>query len=353
MKYSNEEIWDTPKVLRHNDVIKNIIEGKQPVPTHIELEIVNICNQRCIFCYYHGKPRHEYLQNADKFNKYIFPTDRLLELIDEFKELGVKAITFTGGGEQLLHPDIERVLGRIIENEIEFGITTNLSIVLTDSLLVKLMKAAWIRCSLNSTTRPGYNKIHNPKDKQTFERVLANIRALRYGPTLNISFVVCDENEGEIYHSALLAKYLGVTSISFRPDVAFRRDGKNTYTEKVIQQLKTAKKLDTDNFKVYTGFDRVEDCDRVTEDLLCYYSRHTAFISANGSVYPCCMAECDTKYIYGNISNKSFKEFWYSKEAIDNYKKLNMKTCLICRHYNDNKVLKLLYNEEDKVNNFV
>jgi len=100
---------------------------------------------------------------------------------------------------------------------------------------------------------------------------------------------------------------------------------------------------------VYTANESVD----INTNLLCYYSNHTAYIDSCGDVYPCCVAKYDKKFIYGNIMNQHFKDFWDSDKRKENYKKINMRFCPPCIHYIDNSILELLYNNDKISNKFI
>jgi radical SAM protein with 4Fe4S-binding SPASM domain len=228
----------------------------------------------------------------------------------------------------------------------EFGITTNLNVKISDNDLDILSRASWIRCSLNATDKKIYNKIHKPINGG-LNQVLDNIGLL---PNINISYVIVNENVEDIVKTTKLVKDLGVNSIFFRLEMTFNDKMRNSnYLYKVKSKLREVKKLESNSFKIYSIHDNI----KINDDLMCYYSNHTAYIDAYGDVYPCCVTKCDKKYIYGNIMNKHFKEFWYQDKRMKNYKKLNMKTCPPCIHYTDNSILDLLYNDDKIHNNFI
>ena len=67
--------------------------------------------------------------------------EKILEIIQDFKSIGVKAVTFSGG-EPLLYPYIEEIM----EAGIELSIITNGSL-LTGKKVELLSKAKWVRIS--------------------------------------------------------------------------------------------------------------------------------------------------------------------------------------------------------------
>src|SRR5712691_5216075 len=70
------------------------------------------CNLACEYC-------NEY----DDFSKPV-PTDVMFRRIDKLAELGTSVITISGG-EPLLHPELDDVIGRIRNNGMVAGLITN------------------------------------------------------------------------------------------------------------------------------------------------------------------------------------------------------------------------------------
>lgn len=346
-----EKIWKEPQILKHRDIIKSIISDEIPIPIpiHVEIEATERCNHACCFCHCHTIKDSVY-KNTNFDGKKIFPTSRLISLIDELKDIGTKAISFTGAGEPLLHPDIFKVFEKIIESGIEFGVTTNLSKDLSDSEIDILSKASWIRCSIDAGTNSIYKKVHGTNN--SIEVPLRNIKRIYNNKDrnclINISFVVCDENKYDILEATLLSKKLGANSISFRPNYDYnRRSYHNKYDNLIMSQLREAKQEEIDIFKVDEGHKRLTELDKLNDSTLCYYSNHVPFIKADGGVYPCCITEYIKGYCYGNIMNMDFRKFWESEDRRNNYKKINMKNCPPCRHNINNKILSLLYSKDD------
>ena len=82
------------KTLTHESHIKSILNGNRPFPLHLEIDLTNACNHRCEFCVW-----SELLSK----DKSTLPFDLVIKVLGNIKDLGTKAITWTGGGEPLLH----------------------------------------------------------------------------------------------------------------------------------------------------------------------------------------------------------------------------------------------------------
>ncbi len=92
---------------------KKSIENK--VPLKVDIEITNMCNLKCKYCYVDfNKPID--IKNID-YKKTI-------ELLDELKEMGTLFITITGG-EPTLHPHFKDILKHALKNKFYVRILTN------------------------------------------------------------------------------------------------------------------------------------------------------------------------------------------------------------------------------------
>jgi radical SAM protein with 4Fe4S-binding SPASM domain len=349
-KYLNEDIWKNPKILKHKD----ILDDKRAL-INVEIELSKVCNHRCVFCHPHGEKLKNIYTNQDTEGNKFFPSKRLFSLIDELREVGAKSVSLPGYGEPLLHTDIFDVIEKLHGYGIDIGLTTNLSKELTDDEIKSLKLLSWIRCSINGSNSSIHQKVHNPIDKNSFTNVIDNLKRLRQNKDLliDISFLICEENKDDIIGIYNLAKKMKVNSLSYRPGlIGFnRRDIAYDITTKY--RLDKVKLINKGKISISTGENRFNDCSVINEDIKCYISKYSLFITTNGDIFPCCITQCDTKYKYDNIMDKSFVDFWNSETQKEHYNSINMRTCPLCRHTTDNMLLKLMYNEDGLVNNFI
>lgn len=344
------KMWEQLKILSHHNCIKNILDHKSSIPIHIEIEPMEACNHKCIFCHWYNSSRRKQFKNLDFKGNRTFNKKRLLKLIDELDEIGTKAISFTGAGEPLLYPHMAEILDTIYAKKINFGITSNLNMRLSGDLIKSLSHASWIRCSIDAGTNNKYKLMHNANRdiKETFK----NIEILSSLVPVNISYVITSDNVDEILLATKYMKYLETNSISFRPDTIFNRTkNMRAYNNEVIDILQEAEKYSDDRFSVYINLDRLNEGNYIDKQLFCYYSNHSIYIAVNGDAYPCCMTRYNKRYVIGNIMDTSFIDFWNSDIRKQNYLKLNMKDCPSCRHTNDNLALEKLY--KGKIDNFI
>jgi len=133
------------KLLKHLDILKGLQEGKVN-PIMIHLAITNVCNLNCSFCCF---------KNRNKKDKLSIK--QVIKVLDSFKLLGVKALEITGGGEPLLHPNINEIIDYAFSVGYKIGICSNGK----DLEKVKLEnwnKVEWIRLGMY-----GFDQDYIPK----------------------------------------------------------------------------------------------------------------------------------------------------------------------------------------------
>ena len=91
-KYSNL------KIFHYQEKLDNLTLNTQEIkpPLHIRIKPTNVCNHNCWYCAY----KVDYLQlGQDMVERDYILEDKMMEIINDCAEMGVKAITFSGGGE--------------------------------------------------------------------------------------------------------------------------------------------------------------------------------------------------------------------------------------------------------------
>ena len=113
------------KVREFRMVAKGFASTRHPLLVHIIP--IRRCNLSCTYC-----------NEFDDFSKPV-PLDEMFRRIDRLGEMGTAIITISGG-EPLLHPELDAVIGRIRKNGIMAGMITN-GYLLTADRIEKLNRA--------------------------------------------------------------------------------------------------------------------------------------------------------------------------------------------------------------------
>jgi MoaA/NifB/PqqE/SkfB family radical SAM enzyme len=117
-------------------ILKAIASTDHPLLAH--LIPIRRCNLSCTYC-------NEY----DDHSKPV-PTEQMLRRVDRLGELGTSVVTISGG-EPLLHPDLDDIIGQMVKRRIVSGLITN-GYLLTADRIQRLNRAGleWLQISIDN-----------------------------------------------------------------------------------------------------------------------------------------------------------------------------------------------------------
>jgi len=247
------------------------------VPTHLDLEVTNRCNLKCIMCFHSLAP--------DKLKPFgDMDINLYKKLIDEFSEKGGCSLKLMHRGEPLLHPDIvEMVRYAKDKGLIEVMFNTNATL-LSPEMSKNLIEAGLDKliCSVDGCTKEVYESV---RVGANFETVLQNIKDLQRikkelnseTPKLRIQMVDTPKNHDQIED---YIKFWG----EFADDIAVEK--MNDWTFKESQ----------DEIMECKGFD-------------CPMNYQRMIVWWDGRVVMCC-GNLYGKLIYGNLTSDTIEEVW-------------------------------------------
>lgn len=342
--------YSSLKAAWHLDKISELREGKQVVPSQVQLIISDLCNQNCHFCSYRselGFSSEEFGEDTGKGftmnpNRKI-PTDKVIEILDDCANLGVKAIQFTGGGEPTVHPDHLKIFSHAQGLGLKTGLVTN-GVLLKPHPVYEKMD--WIRVSLDAGTPESYKNI---RENDSFTKVVNKLDWIAKLPgVIGIGFVVTKENYKEITQCCQIAKDKGIAYV--RLSAMFSSDGFSHYDEihgLIMEEINKSMRLKTDSFDVINLYtNRIEDLQIGKPDYeFCGYQQFNVYIGGNQKVYRCCTTAYTHHGEIGDLTNQSFEEWFYSgykKGKIDNFL---ASSCHHCQFNDKNKVINYLLSE--------
>lgn len=322
-------------------------------PIHIEIDPTSTCQQNCLRC--------SYKQDIDGRRDYIIhregvslPYLRFKELISEFKELGMKAITLSGGGEPLMYPHIKDIIQDIFSADLQLGIISNLAVKVDTELL---SHSVWIRVSLDAAVMETYNLLHRPSNRKAFDLVLENIRHLsnyRKSLDLGINYLIQPENYKEVYSAALLAKDLGASYIRFVPAIATDVIDYDDLFPKIEKKLQKSLYLIDEKFHVFIIRERLDSlADKRKTYSFCYKQQIHPLLGADGNIYPCCLLKYYPKHVLGSIYHESFKSVWDGETRKAWLNALNVHKCPPCWFDKTNEFIEYMLIDNPKHVDFV
>ena len=350
------------KIVHFPGKLRSFHEGKITAPIYVRVKPINVCNHACSWCVYKADRKQSARSNApegklmpsiksnmhlDMVEKDIIPTAKMLEVLDDFKAMGVRAATFSGGGEPLLHRDIETFMQRCLNFGIDLSIITNGQLLSEEKAKI-LSFAKWVRVSMDYTN--GAQMAHTRVIPESyFDAVMANIQAFarikQPDCDLGVNYIVHRDNSENLVPFARQLFEIGVENVRFSPMwcpelVAYHTPIKDRVEAQLreIQGWVESHFGDDGRVRVNTTYDLHNPAHSpVRAYKRCYFMQTVPVVAADQRVYACHNKAYDVTGCIGSIKDRSFRDLWFSEEARAFFEKLNPQCD--CRHQcaNDSK----------------
>jgi MoaA/NifB/PqqE/SkfB family radical SAM enzyme len=285
--YSNMKIFHYPEKLNSLSALSEEILP----PLHIRLKPTNICNHNCWYCAY----RHEDIQLGQNMRlKDYIPRQTMMELIEDFSYLGVKAVTFSGGGEPLCYPYIQETVEGLAQAGIKFATLTNGSRLKDGLGEIFADKGIWVRVSLDGWDGQSYKKYRGvPADE--FDKVMANLenfKKLSGKCYLGTVIIVDKYNSSHVFELLKKLYDIGVDSVKVAPclisnDMKESNDYHQSNYQMVNEQVARAvESFASSTFEIFDSYgDQLTTFDKKYN--WCPYIQINPVIGADLNVYSC------------------------------------------------------------------
>jgi len=242
------------KLLRHKEFV-----NREKTPISAQFILTNKCNLSCIFCC-----------NKKRWGPESMTKEFALRTLKDLKDMGTKAIEFTGGSEPLMHPDFEEVLSYCIELGMMPALVTN-GIKLSGVSRNLLEQLDWIRISINAS-KSLYRKIHGIEG---YDKVLDGLKSIDDLGISNkgVSYIFCKDSTLEDAQT-LINDLQGFSLDYFR------------FSVDVFSDLRfniNPSNLKSDRFPIVSHSERP-----VYIPKKCGIFYYKPVIDCSGLIYPCC-----------------------------------------------------------------
>lgn len=192
------------KLLKQEELLGKAKNGYLP-PLHAQIIPTNVCNLDCSFCSY-----------DDRQKGLSMNYDTLTGVIDTLAKYGGKAVTWTGGGEPLLYPEINNALRYAASQGIESGLVSNGTRM---DWLEKQDALTWVRISISDDRQLDFDSIEravrrNPDTDWAFSYVLTASPSYA-----NLNQVINFANEHDFTHVRVVSDLLDLGRVPNMQDV--------------------------------------------------------------------------------------------------------------------------------------
>ena len=315
-------LYTNLKIFHHKEKLDSLPADVEKIlpPIHIRIKPTNVCNHNCRYCAY----RSDALQlGKDMKIRDTIPKEKMTEIAEDIVEMGVKAVTFSGGGEPFCYPYLYETAIYFAENNISFASLTNGSRLTGEVAEVFAHYGTWVRISMDGWDDDSYRQYRGVKDGE-FTKIIRNIESFkkRDGTCyLGVSLIVDEKNAAHQYDLIRVLFNVGVNSVKISPCIIYNDGEENNryhtpFFHMVKAQVSRAKSdFKGDAFEIYDSYHLLDE--KFTKNYTwCPYLQILPVIGADLNVYSC----QDKAYNLdggriGSIGNTRFSDFWMTDKS--------------------------------------
>lgn len=330
------DIYSMHKIFHFSEKLDSLSQATDEIrpPVHVRIKPTNVCGHHCWYCAY----RNDNLQlGKDMVIKDSIPREKMLEIVDDMAEMGVKAVTFSGGGDPFYYTHLFETVKKLAQTEVQFASLTNGARLEGELADVFAEHASWIRISIDGWDDESYTEQRGVRIGE-YTKVMNNL--VSFGKRdrkcfLGISLIVDHKNASHVYDMIRLYKEIGADSVKISPCIVSNDSNEtNEYHRKIAglindQITSATEDFQSDSFEIYSAYHEVDN--KFEKDYeWCPYIQILSIIGADMRVYSC----QDKAYnleegVIGSIADVRFKDFWFS----DQNKFFRIDPTRHCRHH--------------------
>jgi MoaA/NifB/PqqE/SkfB family radical SAM enzyme len=310
-------VLDSHKLSFHYERVQAWEAGERIAPVSVDMALTRACGAMCSFCYAIVQEPQERPQVS---------VENSLNLLDDFKELGVKSVSLISDGESTISKAYVPFIKHASELGIDIGNATNGWEFDQEKVDQVLPLMTWVRFTVAAGTPSGYSKImfKGPDQTQVFDKAMKNIRyavelkqKLDLKVTLGIQMVLMPEFKSEIIPFAKLALDLGVDYgvIKHCSDDEVGSLGVDySKYEDMYSLLTSAENLSNEKTKIIVKWDKIKDKGQSSYKRF-YGPQFLLQISGSGLIAPAghFFNAKFSKLHIGNFTEERFKDLFQSE----------------------------------------
>jgi MoaA/NifB/PqqE/SkfB family radical SAM enzyme len=317
-------VYSRLKVFNYKEKVDSLPRDVPAIlpPLHIRIKPTNICGHKCSYCAY----SEDNFLCFGKTNvpRVHIPKDKMVEIIEDISSMGVKALTFSGGGDPLVYPHIRETLRLLAPSEVKFATLTNGAGLRGEVAEVFAHRGSWVRVSMDGWDDESYVMYRRVKDGE-YSRIMRNMeefRRLGGDCSLGVSLIIDHRNVPHVFEMLRRLKNAGVNSVKLSPCLVNDSAKENNeyhqpFFMQVAEQIESAMAElaggDFEIFNAYAALDEKFDKDYTW----CPYLQVLSVIGADLNVYSCPdkAYNLDSGKI-GSIVDQRFRDFWFANKDV-------------------------------------
>ncbi len=284
----------------------------------VQWELTYHCNLKCQHCQIWQIPLEEIRKNT-------LSLDEQKAILDDLSANDVRHVSFSGG-EMFLQKTVYDLIAYAKSLGLKVGGNSN-AFIINDKIARKIVDSGldMLYTSMDGDNAKTHDTIRGVDG--AFARVLEGVKNLRaIKPDFKIFFntTINRENVGQLTGIAKLAREHGINGLTIEMTNTFDKYSPNTDLLLKDEQMPILHAQIKELFENYSEllphppgyFDEFETYFNNPDELYkyrCLAGFTTAQIHPNGDLYPCPVA---FKKL-GNLTKKSFRDLWFSKDADD------------------------------------
>lgn len=344
--------YTTDKILWHPDRLAVMRAGGRPVPVNLQLIISDYCNQDCHWCAYRasGGLSVEQFAGPDKTGAIshnplrMIPAEKVREIVNDAAEMGVKSITWTGGGEPTVHPQHLQLFDQALTLGLDCSLNTN-GVIFRKGWQDTLPRFAYVRFSIDAGTPEEYARIRRVPAAmygialEHMEALVREVNEHETGSVVGAGYVVEPTNIENVFEGVARIRDTGVAYVRLASMQSL--DGDAAYGNRLEPAREVcraaASALGTPDFKVVNLFD--SSLGQRMDDPYCGFQEIVVYIGGNQKVYRCCYTAFTALGEVGNLTERTFRDWWASDEAMQQYQNFDARSCITCPMVQKNAVI--------------
>lgn len=312
-------LYTQMKVFHYQEKLASLPAASEAVlpPLHVRVKPTNVCNHSCSYCAYR-KAGMQLGQDMDL--RDAIPREKMLELVDDFAEMGVKGVTFSGGGEPFCYPHLLEAAKRLADSPVKFASLTNGSRLCGEVAEVFAAHATWIRISMDGWDDASYSEYRRVADGE-YSRIMANIDAFKRLPGncyVGVSLIVDRKNAPHVYRMIARLHDIGVDSVKVSPCIVSNSGRENnSYHAAIFAGVKEEVDRATaafagDVFEIFDSYHALDEKFSRTYGW-CPNIQIRPVVGADCQVYACQDKAYNVQNgLLGSIREQPFRSFWLS-----------------------------------------